>query len=73
MDETLDDADAILGEKKSENQESSNNTQHTAYENPIFTLPISKTQLNYFANRIKFKLGDQRKLTSSHPFKNITI
>lgn len=55
-------ADEVLREGETDN------TQHTAVENPTFTLPISDKPINHFLNRIEIKMGDQYQLHHSRPF-----
>lgn len=45
------------------------NTNHTAIEDPVFGIPISEKPLNYYMNRIEIKLGDGYKVDYKRPFK----
>lgn len=63
-----DDLDEILNSDPINKDDDSNNTQHTAIENPTFSLPISEKPLNQFVNRIEVKLGDQYKISYLRPF-----
>lgn len=45
------------------------NTVHTAIENPVFGIPISEKPLNFYMNRIELKLADGYKVEYKRPFK----
>ncbi|KAK9693753.1 Integrase zinc binding domain [Popillia japonica] len=47
---------------------SDGNTQHTAIENPAFTLPISDKPLNHFLHQVEIKLGDKYHTSHARPF-----
>lgn len=68
-----DDADEILNgqdsRSQSPTQSESNNTQHTAVENPTFTLPIAENPLNHYTYRLEIRVGDQYDVSYQKPFK----
>lgn len=68
-----DDADEILNgqdsRSQSPTQSESNNTQHTAAENPTFTLPIAENPLNHYTYRLEIKVGDRYDTSYQRPFK----
>lgn len=66
------DADEILNNEnplETDNDAATGNTQHSATENPTFTLPISESPLNHYAYRLEFKLGDRYDIDYLRPFK----
>lgn len=68
------DADEILNQQnplkgKHLPPSESGDTQHTADENPTFTLPISENPLNQFMYRLEIKTGDQYDVNYKRPFR----
>ncbi|KAF2904484.1 hypothetical protein ILUMI_01687 [Ignelater luminosus] len=66
---SLRDADEIINDYHQNDIDNSNdNTQHTAVENPVFTMPISDKPVNLFSHRLILKLGDDSKVVTKRPF-----
>lgn len=63
---TAEDLDELLVDGIRQNEPE--NTQHTAHEDPVFTMPITDKPINQFNYRIILKLGDQFNVKLERPF-----
>ncbi|EFA13085.1 Retrovirus-related Pol polyprotein from transposon opus-like Protein [Tribolium castaneum] len=66
---TPNETDELLTQKQMLDNPSSNETQHTSVENPVFTMPISEKLLNHFTNRTVIKTRDLFNISYTRPFK----
>ncbi|KAL3283680.1 hypothetical protein HHI36_023921 [Cryptolaemus montrouzieri] len=66
---THEEMDEIIEKYAKDADQRSDNTRHTAIENPTFGILISEKCINTYINRIEIKSADEYKVTYKRPFK----